>query len=284
LLAYVLNGLAAGGGYALAGVGLSYTIGISRVMNFAFGSFYMLGAFLVAYIMEKALGVGYVLACGAMLAAIVAIGYVFGRVAVLPIVRVSEDAVMVATLAISLIFTNVALLTFGSEARFIRSPFQEISFAVSGTYVTVQAIFALMAAPLVTGILVAFMRRTTMGTRIRATAQNPQLAAATGVKTSSVYLTAVVIGVALAGLAGALFAPTTVIDINVGNPLLLKAFTVAALAGMGHLWGATFVGIAMGVAESVFSGYVSPAYAETFIFGLLIVTLLFFPRGLFKGA
>jgi branched-chain amino acid transport system permease protein len=280
---YVVNGLAAGGGYALAGVGLSFTIGVARVLNFAFGSFYMLGAYLVAYLTGTAVGLPYVLACIVMLAGVLVLAYGFGRTAVLPIVGASESAVMIATLAVSLIITNVALLLFGSDVTFIRSPFESTVYHVGDARVSQQSIVALIAAPLVTVALVSFLRHTLLGARIRATAQNPTLAGATGISTGSVYLTAVVIGVMLAALAGALYGPTTVIDVFGGDAMLLKAFTVAALAGMGQLWGAAIVGVAMGIAESVFSGYVTPAYAEAFIFGLLVVTLLFFPQGVFRG-
>jgi branched-chain amino acid transport system permease protein len=214
---------------------------------------------------------------------VLVIAYVFGRVSVLPLVHASESAVMIATLAMSLIITNVALLLFGSDVTFIRSPFEETQYEIGSARISQQAIIALVAAPVVTALLLAFMNRTLMGTRIRATAQNPTLAGATGISTGSVYLIAVVIGVMLAALAGALYGPTTVVDVFGGDAMLLKAFTVAALAGMGKLWRAAIVGIAMGIAESTFSGYVTPAYAEAFIFGLLVVTLLFFPRGVFGG-
>ncbi len=283
MLGYVVNGLAAGGGYALAGVGLSFTIGVARVLNFAFGSFYMLGAYLVAYLTGTAVGFGYVLACIVMLAGVVVLAYVFGRTAVLPLVGASETAVMIATLAVSLIITNVALLLFGSDVTFIRSPFESTVYNVGDARVSQQSIIALIAAPLVTVALVSFLRHTLLGARIRATAQNPTLAGATGISTGSVYMTAVVIGVMLAALAGALYGPTTVIDVFGGDAMLLKAFTVAALAGMGQLWGAAIIGVAMGIAESVFSGYVTPAYAEAFIFGLLVLTLLCFPQGVFRG-
>jgi branched-chain amino acid transport system permease protein len=283
MVSYIVNGLAAGGGYALVAVGLSYTIGVARVMNFAFGGFYMLGAFLVSYFAGGSLGIPYVLACVLMVPAMVVIAVVFGRVAVLPVVRVSEEAVMVATLAVSVILTNLALQIFGTEERYIDSPFNNTTFKIEHTHISLQAIIALVAAPVLTGALWLFMRRTTMGTRIRATAQDPELAATTSVNISAVYMTAIVIGVVLAAIAGALYAPTTVLDTNIGNSLLLKAFTVAALAGLGNLWGATAVGILLGIGESVFAGYVDPGYANAFVFGVLIITLLFFPRGIFGG-
>jgi len=237
VLGYVVNGLAAGGGYALAGVGLSFTIGVARVLNFAFGSFYMLGAYLVAYMTGNAVGLGYLLAVFAMLAGVLVIAYAFGRGVVLPVAHRSEAAVMIATLAASLFITNIALQLFGSDVTFIRSPFEDHVYHVGDARVSQQAIIALIAAPLVTVALVAFLRHTLLGARIRATAQNPQLAGATGINVSSVFLTAVVIGTMLAALAGALYGPTTVIDVFGGDGMLLKAFTVAALAGMGKLWG-----------------------------------------------
>jgi branched-chain amino acid transport system permease protein len=283
MLGQIINGLAAGGGYALAAVGLSYTIGISRVMNFAYGTFYMLGAFLVAWLLGSALGAGYVVAVLLALVGIAVLGYGFARIAVLPVIEVSENAVMIATLASSIALTNVALLLFGGQVSFIASPFADRAYEIGGASLSQQAIIAFVAAPLVTAAIIAFMRRTTAGTRIRATAQNPALAAATGVDTIRVYLVAVIIGVVLAALAGALYGPVSIISVFSGDQMLLKAFTVAALAGMGQLWGAVVVGVGMGLAQSLFSAYVSAAYAPAFIYAVLIVALLFFPRGIFRG-
>ncbi|MCU1480690.1 MAG: hypothetical protein JWQ19_1476 [Subtercola sp.] len=283
LYGYLLNGLAAGGGYALVGVGLSFTIGTARVFNFAYGTMYMIATLLVAFFAGSALGQGYLLACLIMIAIMAVLAFVFARIAVLPVINVSESAVMISTLAISLLLANLAQLVFGSQAQFIEGSFAKQVLHLGDALISTQAIIALVAAPIATLALVMFMRRTSTGLQIRATAQNPALAEATGVNTNTTFTIAVVIGIVLAALAGALYGPTSTVDAFSGDAILLKAFTVAALAGMGRLWGAVIVGVGMGVAESLFSGYASPAFASAFIYALLIVTLLFFPKGVFKG-
>lgn len=283
MIGYIASGLAAGGGYALAGVGFSYTIGVSKVLNFAYGSFYMLGALLTGWLIGSGFGTGYLVSSLIVLLGVLVIGAVFTVVAVLPVVRRNETAVMIATLAASLIITNVALLLLGSGARFINSPYSNTTYLLGSGTVSQQAIITLVAAPVVTGALVLFTRRTTAGLRVRATAQDAVLASSTGIRTLNVFLAAVLIGVLLSALTGVLYGPTTVVDVFSGDAFLLKAFTVAALAGMGRLWGAVVVGIGLGILEAVFAGYISPAYATAFIYGVLIICLLFFPKGLFRG-
>lgn len=283
MIGFLVGGIAAGGGYALAGVGFSYTIGVARVLNFAYGAFYMLAALLTGWLMGSRLSANYVSALLIALVTVIAIGIVFSLVAVAPVVQRNETAVMISTLAASIIIANLGQQFFGTGASFIDSPFTDKIYHIGDGTVTQQALITLAAAPLITGALILFTRRTTPGLRIQATAQDAPLASVTGVRTKWILLSAVLVGIFLAALAGVLYGPTTVVDVHSGDAFLLKAFTVAALAGMGRLWGAVIVGIGIGLAESMFSGYFSPAYATAFIYAVLIICLIFFPRGFFRG-
>lgn len=281
MLGQLVIGLMAGAGYALAAVGISYTFGIARVMNFAFGTLYMLSAF-AALALTKA-GVPYWLSALGALAVLGVLGVIIARVLVLPLIKVSEGAVMIVTLGASVALTNWAQWQFGGNVNLLQTPLTRVTVEVLGVTVTGQQLLLIFLAPAVTVALVLFMRRTIVGSRIRAVAQRPDLAAMTGVSVNATYLAAIVIGVLLAALVGVVQGPTQVMSVFMGDAMLLKAFAVAALAGMGQLYGALFVGLGMGVLESLSTAYVTAAYTPALIYMLLIVVLIFRPRGLFSA-
>lgn len=282
LLGQVVTGLATGAGYAVVAVGLTYTLGLARIMNFAFGTFYMLAAFAVATTMNL-FGLPY--AGAALLALLLAapVGWLFSRIIVLPALRISDPAVMIATLGVGVVLTNVAQLFFGSQVTFIASPFADVVYRFGSATVSLQSIILFIAAPLVTLGIAVFMSSTTTGRRIRGAAESPALAAATGMNVPAIQVLAVTIGIALAVVAAVLAAPVNVISVFMGDEVLLKAFAVATLAGIGRIWGAFGLGLGVGVFEALVSGYLSTAYSTAAIYGLLIFTLIFFPKGLFSG-
>lgn len=279
MLGQVINGLANGGGYALAAVGLSYTFGIARVFNFAFGTVYMLGAFTMLVLATG--GMPYGLAALMALAAVAVVGALLSWSVILPAMRISEETVLIVTFGLSAALTNLALWRFGGQITIYDPPLGSSVFRMAGAAFTGQDLLMFGLAPVVTFGLVAFMRYTNPGTRIRATAQRPDLSSATGVNLKITYLAAIVLGLVLAALVGAIEGPTSIMSVFMGEAILLKAFTVAALAGMGHLWGAYVIGIALGIFESLSVAYVSAAYTPALIYVALILVLALYPKGVF---
>jgi branched-chain amino acid transport system permease protein len=283
MIGQIINGLIAGGGYALAAVGLTYTLGISRVMNFAYGVIFILGAVIANWLVGGRVNVTYGVAV--ILVVLIAIGFglLFARLAVLPVINAGETAVMIMTLGIGVMLTNAALWKFGGQVSVGQSSLSVHAYRVQGAVVTQQHLLTFATAVAVTAGLVVFMRYTLAGTRIRAVAQNAPVARVTGMSTVWTYTIAIVIGVVLAALTGALFAPGNVVSVFGGDQILLKAFTIAALAGMGQIVGAFAVGIAFGVAESLLTAYATSNYTPAVLYLMLVVALLFFPRGLLRG-
>ena len=282
LFGQIVTGLVAGGGYAIVAVGLTYTLGLARVMNFAFGTLYMLAAFITATLMVR-LGIGYVFAGLLTLGAASLAGFLLSRSVVIPALRISDSAVMIATLGVGVALTNLAQVAFGADVTFVNAPFINTVYHIGSAAVTLQALIVLAAAPLVTFALSLMMRRTQIGRVIRATAEAPELAGATGVNVPRVQAVAVSIGVVLAAFAAFLYSPVGVISIHMGDEVLLKSFAISALAGIGRITGALFIGIAIGVFEALVSGYISTAWSSAAIYGVLVLTLLFYPRGIFRG-
>jgi branched-chain amino acid transport system permease protein len=163
----------------------------------------------------------------------------------------------------------------------VPSPLESPKWIVNFTAFSPQTIVVVVAGPLIALALTWFLRHTILGTRMRAVAVNPVLASATGIRTRAISLTSVVLGVVLAGVAAILIAPETVIDVSSGDTAMLIAFTAAAVAGMGQLWGAIAVAFALGIAQSLFSSYVSATYASGIVYAVLLATLIFRPKGVF---
>lgn len=283
MIGQLINGLTAGGGYALAAVGLTYTLGVARVMNFAYGVIFILGAVIANWLVGGSVNVVYGIAVILVVALAIAFGFVFARIAVLPVIDAGEAAVMIMTLGVGVMLTNAALWKFGGQVTVGQSSLSLHVYRVEGAVITQQDILTMATAVAATLGLASFMRYTLPGTRIRAVAQNAVVARATGMSTTWTYTVAIVIGVALAALTGALFAPGNVVSVFGGDSILLKAFTIAALAGMGKIIGAFVVGIGFGVAESLLTAYVTSNYTAAVLYLMLVVTLLFFPRGLLRG-
>lgn len=278
----VVTGIVAGGGYAVVAIGLSFTLGLAKVMNFAFGTFYMLAAFVTAFLIGNA-SWPYLGAAAAAIVALALLGWLFARVVVLPAMRISPAAVMIATLGVGVAFTNLAQAAFGADVSFITTPFANASYHVAGAALSVQSGLCIVMAPIMAATLTLFMKRSLVGQRIWATAQSPELAAATGINVPSMQVLAVVIGIALAALAAILYAPTGVISVFMGDEVLLKAFAVTALAGVGRIWGAVLVAFAIGIFEALVGAFINSAYSTAAIYGLVVVALVWFPRGFFRG-
>lgn len=278
----LLQGLIVGGGYALAAVGLTYTIGISRIINFSYGTMYMLGAMIVASFGGlNATLAGNSLVVAIAIIAVGVIGFIIARLVIIRLVA-DPDAVIIGTLAIDVILVNAGLMFFGTNPVLVDTPLSESVLRILGTSVTLQQLLVVILAPLATLGLVLFMQRTRRGTHIRAVAQEPVLAGVSGVNVKGTYVAAVLVGVLIAAAIGALSAPNIVPTVFAGQPFFLKAFAIAALAGLGQLWGALIVGFVTGIAEVLLSVNLTGAYTPAVIYVLLIVALVFFPRGLFN--
>jgi branched-chain amino acid transport system permease protein len=279
----LLQGLIVGGAYALAAVGLTYTIGISKIINFSYGTMFMLGAMIVASFggLNASLGGNSI----AVVAAVLAVGVIGFLVARLVIIRLvsDPDAVIIGTLAVDVILVNAGLIFFGTNPVLVETPLSEAVLRILGTNVTLQQLLVVVLAPIATLALVLFMQRTRRGTEIRAVAQEPGLAGVSGVNVRATYIAAVLVGVLIAAAIGALSAANIVPTVFAGQPFFLKAFAIAALAGLGQLWGALIIGFATGIAEILLSVNVTGAYTPAVIYVLLIVALVFFPRGLFNS-
>jgi len=278
----LLNGLTLGSVYSLVALGLTLVYGILHIPNFAHGALYMVGAY-IAYFLVGSVGANYWLAMAgaALVVALLAVlseRLVFHRLRNAPPLH---D--MIAAIGLLLFLEAVIQAIWGAEFHRLPSPYPQIVRAFDLTapaqrLMIIAAAFGLVAA------LHLFLKRTTLGSTIIAMAQNREGAALVGIDATRVSMLTFAISGALAAVAATLFAPINLIYPAMGHLVIMKAFVIIILGGMGSIPGAIVGGLVIGFAESFGAFYISTDYKDIIAFALLVLILSVRPQGLFtKG-
>jgi branched-subunit amino acid ABC-type transport system permease component len=279
-LQQTFNGLSIGGVYVLVGVGLTLVFGVSRVMNYAQGVFAVLGAFL-GYALVSA-GCPWWLALLVVPVLIGSLGTVFYLTMFR---RLSQDhlATFILTVGLGIVIQQLIVEVWSPEQKQIDAP---LTGTVDvGGVVLAEARLLILAAciPLVAGLF-WMLRRTDFGNRMRATADNPEVASLMGVNAAFTTSAAFWIGTALAGVAGVLLGILFPFSPFTGNAFLIKGLAVALAGGIGNVTGAVVIGLTLGLAETYGSAYlIGPQWQDGYAFVLLIAILAWRPRGLFRS-
>lgn len=272
-----VNGLVVGLLYLLMAVGFTLVFGVMRMVNFAHGEFYMLGAY-AAYTLVVHLSMPFLLA----VALSVVLAIVFGSLIewlILKPFRKDELNGMIVTIGLALILQNVALMVFGPDPMSVPSIASGAS-TVLGITVANSRLYVVGFAIAVLLLLYAFLRHSPVGRGLRAVVEDAPIAAIHGVRSRLYYPLGFGIGIGLAAIAGALMAPLFSVSPFMGQTPLLKAFMVVILGGLGSIPGAALAGLCLGLLESYSSLFLSSSTADMLIFVLVVVGMLAFPRGL----
>ena len=289
ILQQLINGLSLGSIYALIALGYTMVYGVLKLINFAHGEVYMVGA-MTGYYAAHWLGVadspsiaGLVLTLGASMAACALLAALIERVAYRPLRSAPRLAPLITAIGVSLLLQNLGQIVFGADPKFFptlvasRNVLQVGGLSISN----VQLIVLGTALALMAGLELVVMR-TRFGRAIRAVSFDAPAAALMGVPVDRVILGTFVVGAMLAAAAGVLVGLTNPkIEPLMGVLPGLKAFVAAVLGGIGNIPGAMVGGILLGVIETLVSGYLSSTYRDAIAFVLLIVILLYKPTGLF---
>jgi len=276
---HLVNGVILGAGYALIAVGLTLVYGILEVVNFAHGELYMVGAY--AALSLTLAGAPYGWAAPAAVLAVGAVGWVAYRLAIRPTLSRPYEAAILATLAVSIIVQNGARLIWTATPREVPSPLAYHVVEIGTVAVTSQQLLVLGVAAAAFGGLHLLIFHTRMGRAVRACAQSRDGCLMVGVDVRRVAAVTVVIGGALAGLAGVAMAPVYNISPTMGTGAVFKAFAVVIIGGMGNVLGAAAVGLALGLLESLVGGYFTLTARDAVGFLGMIGVLLLRPQGLF---
>jgi len=287
-LQQLVNGITWGSVYALIALGYTMVYGILRLINFAHGDVYMLGAF-AAYYFARAIGagsqpdafkavtvlVGAMVACGAA-------GFLIERFAYKPVRRSSRLAALITAIGVSLLLENGGVLVFGADPKFFPQIVTSRNIALGGgVTISNQQIIILVVSLVLMLALRFIVLHTRTGKAMRAVSHSHTAAALMGISVDRIITFTFVLGSMLAAAAGVLVAlQNPKIEPYMGIMPGLKAFVAAVLGGIGNIPGAVLGGLVMGVAEVMVVGYVSPTYRDAIAFVLLIVILLVRPAGL----
>lgn len=275
-------GVVNGFGYAIAALGLTIIFGVMRVVNFAHGEFYMLGA-LVAATLVTSMGVPYLLAIPLAGIVIAILGAISEKLVLAPLHERSHITPLLATIGISMILLNAAELIWGSVPQPVPSPMEQTIWMFGPVFLTGQRIFIVAVSAVVVILLGVFLKFSTTGKIIRATAQDAEGAALSGINVPAVRSMTFALGCALAAISGGLLGATTLAYPFMGQPLVIKAFAVTILGGLGSLPGAIIGGLALGVVEAIAGGLISTEYRDMFSYIAMIAVLLLRPQGLMGG-
>ncbi len=272
-----LNGLVIGTMYMLMAVGFTLVFGIMRVVNFAHGEFYMLGAF-AAFFTYAEWEIPFAVC---LLIAALTIGVLGGLVerAIIQPFRSDELSGMIATLGVSVVIQNAAVVVWGPTPRSMPNVVDGV-LAVGPFTFPLSRLLVIAVAALIFAAFWFFMQRTRTGRAMRAVAQDAETALIQGIRVNAIYPIAFAISVALAALAGALMAPIFSVSPFVGLTPMLKAFVVVILGGLGSVPGAVVGGLLLGLIESFTATALGSLVADILQLLLVILILLVRPWGL----
>lgn len=280
LLQLTINGLALGSVYALVALGFVLVYSSTGVVNFATGEFVMIGTFLgVATVVqwELPLAVAYV----ATLLGMAVFGVVFYACVYLPLQRRPIVTVIIGTVAAGIIMQNTALIVWGSFPFRLPSPFTGQLLSIGGSVVPMHNLAVIGITALLIVALYLLLYRTALGSSMRATAQDLEMARLMGIRVDLLLVLTWVLAALLAGVAGLLLGPIWFADINMGSPVALKAFAATIIGGFGSVPGAILGGLFVGLTEILGASFISSTYKDGFSFLLMILFLLVRPQGIF---
>ena len=284
LISQIANGLILGSMYALIAIGFSMIYGIVRLINFAHGDIFTIGAFAtLASIAVIQAPFPVVLAIVLVVGA--AVGLLIERAAFRPMRGAPQVTGFIASLAVSIIIENLAVLTVSAQPRTFAVPTYLTQLVQFGTLSMRMIDIAIVVLAIVLMIaLVLFVRFTKIGVAMRATAENYDVARLMGININRMISVAFAIGSALAAVGGLMWgAKYGQISPIMGVLPGLKAFVAAVIGGVGSITGAVLGGYVLGMAEVLFVGLLPPEYSgyrNAFVFGALILVLLLMPNGI----
>jgi branched-subunit amino acid ABC-type transport system permease component len=265
--------------------GLSFVLGVLRVPNVAHGSLYMIGAF-AAHSISTALGGG---ALGFWLALILS-PFVVALVALIAerslfchLYEREHLMLLLFTFALMLILGDLVKMTWGADYRSIMAPkVLRGSIALFDSPFPRYNLFLLAVGPVVAVLLWLFSNKTRIGKIARAAAVDREMVGAIGVNVSWVFAFAFVLGCFLAGLGGALVSPTVSVTLGMDHDIIMEAFLIVTIGGLGNMWGAMVGSLLFGVTQS-FGVLFWPQFAIVFPYIAVVIVLIWRPSGMLKS-
>jgi branched-chain amino acid transport system permease protein len=275
-----VGALSAAGTLFIVSAGLTLVFGAMRLINIAHGSFYMYGAFLVTTIGAAGGGARFWLAIAAGCLAVGLIGAVAEAGVMRRVYGKEHLTQLIATFGLFLIFADLALKFWGDNARTVTAPGPVAGrLSVGGATFPAYDLVIIGSAVAVGGSLWALLQRSALGWRIQAAVEDPEGLQAAGVNLRLLRTGVFTLGAALAGLAGAVIAPQVAVAPGMDGAIIVSAFIVAIIGGLGSVAGAALGALIIGAAEQA-GTVIAPSWASAFIYLAMIIVLVIRPAGL----
>ena len=273
----IVNGLLASLIYVIMALGFTLIFGIMRIVNFAHGEFYMIGAVVVLFLFGQ-MGWPFFLAAAAGGVVSALLGVVLERLLFRPLVG-DELSGMIMSLAVGIILQSLVMISFGPAEQSTPRPF-------SGTWTLVNSVvpwdrtIVALCAMVILVVFHLFLKYSRLGLAMQAVAQDPQTSSLMGIESGAIYAAAFGIACLLAGLAGGLMAPIYTVGPYMGELPMLKAFVVVILGGLGSIPGAILGGLVIGLSESVLTTFLDSTAALIASFVIVLLVVIMRPAGL----
>ncbi|MBR9980567.1 MAG: branched-chain amino acid ABC transporter permease [Desulfatitalea sp.] len=288
-LQQLTNGLAVGSIYALIALGYTMVYGVLKLINFAHGDLFAIGAYLgltllTTFGLSQYLGpMGVVIVLAVMVMGLVAVvGAVLERVAYRPLRQAHRLSAVVSAMGASIFFQNALMLVYGARYKvYPHDILPKNAVSIMGFEIPLVRLLVLLTSVLMMVALYLFIQKTRIGTAIRAAAIDQRAAKLMGINVDRVIMIVFLIGPALGGVAGLMVGLYYgQINFTMGWMYGLKAFTAAILGGIGNIPGAMVGGLLLGVIEAMGAAYISIAWKDAITFMVLIAILIVRPTGL----
>jgi branched-subunit amino acid ABC-type transport system permease component len=264
--------------------GLSFVLGVLRIPNIAHGTLYMIGAFATFSITKMFAGTAsfwIALIVAPLLVAVVSL--IAERALFCHLYQREHLMLLLFTFAISLILGDLVKIVWGAEYKSVSAPaLLKGSISILGASFPRYNLFLILVGPLVAIAIWLFTNKTKIGKISRAAAVDREMVGVLGINVSWVFAIAFVIGCYLAGIGGALVAPTVSITLGMDHTLIIEAFLIVTIGGLGNMWGALVGSLIFGVTHS-FGVLFWPQFAIVFPYIAVVVVLLLRPKGLLKS-
>jgi branched-chain amino acid transport system permease protein len=262
---------------ALIALGLNMIFGLLHIINMAHGALYMLGAVVAWYLIELT---------GSFWIALVIAPICVGVVGILierGLLRTIEDkpiTTIICTFGVMLAVQQLVLMIFGGSPRRITLPVAYRFPIFDLQYPLMRIVIALVSIGVMIGLWI-FLRKTKYGLWMRAVVQDREMAVGLGIPVNKVYMWTFVLGSALAAFSGVLAAPIVSVEFMMGREVLIMAFIIVIVGGMGNLEGSVIAAIMISMIQGIGALFVPPAIATVFALAFMIIVLLIKPQGLF---
>jgi branched-chain amino acid transport system permease protein len=277
LLEQVVNGLVLGGYYLLIALGLSLIFSVGGIVNLAHGAFYALGAY-VSFAIARYLGFGASVVLSPI--AVALLGILFERFLLRRFYAADPILSLLVTFGLAMSAEQLIRIVWGSAPLSVNMPPEFKGSVLVGDFLFSR--YRLLLLAVVIAVLVSIwllLNKASFGRVVRAGIQRPDMVAALGIRLQP-YMTAIVmLGVGMAALGGALFAPITIVHPAMGAEVITVAFVVVVIGGLGSFWGVVISALLVGVVRGITIHFI-PAAGEASMYVLMFLVLLFRPRGL----